>query len=198
VNLGLAPQPTPVTGPRADSVPGCFEGLLGAEPHAPAVILVRADGRRRVWTRAAVEHRAVRLGAYIAGRHLGRNDAVAVTTTGALDTMAAVYLLLASGRRLASPGDALHRIGDEDFATADLGSQRYQIACAVVGGDAAMLSGGRFIRHRDLLARASNGRVEPGLQPDLVARALVALATGAPLTVEGDGLRAVFAQARAA
>ncbi len=172
--------------PRSfDSLPACFEHLIWSDPGAPAVVLRRPGGRDRIWTRAAVEHRAVRIGALCAGLGLAADARVAITGHGALDVLAAAWYVLATGRLLCD-GAAPFALDDATLARADGLREHYALRCAVMAFDAAAHLGGTAYGHRALLHAVLRDEVAAdGL---LLSRCLRALATGAPVVVEAAGL----------
>lgn len=172
-------------GPRAiDSLPACFERLIEMQPSAPAVILRRPGRRDRVWNRAAVEHRAVRIGMLCADLGLAADAAVAIAGHGALDVMGAAYFILATGRILTDAPDAALVLDDALLARADVLREPYRLRCVVHGSDAAAhLGGDRFTQAQLLRAARRSAPEDAGL----LWRGLYALATGKPFVVDaGD------------
>jgi hypothetical protein len=173
-------------GPRAiDSLPDTFARLIERDPGAPAVVLRRGEGRERIWTRAAVEHRAVRIAALCADLGLAADARVAITGHGALDVVATAFFLLATGRVLTTPEDAVLVVDDALLARAHELRQPYTLRAVVFGRDAAARLGGATFTHTGLLRAAL--RHDARLGDDLLGRCLHALATGEPLVVDAHG-----------
>lgn len=161
-----------------ESVPHRFEALLDADPTAPAVVLVRPDGRERVWVRAAVEHRAVRLAGACAAAGVPAGVRLAFRGHGLLDRMATAWYALATGRLLVD-GDADFTVDDEILRVSELEPRPYLLrACVRSSEPAAWLPG--LLTHGELLRRALGGCL-PSTPMGVV---VTALATGRPLRVE--------------
>jgi hypothetical protein len=169
----------------SDSLPASFEQLIRTDPSAPAVILRRRDGRDRIWTRAAVEHRAVRIGALCARLGLAANAHVAIVGQGVLDVLAAAWYVLATGRVLCEAGAAQFTLDDATLARADGLREHYALRCAVMAFDTAARLGGGAYTQLGLLDAVL--REEPRLGANLLSRCLRALATGEPVVVEAAG-----------
>ena len=67
------------------TVPRRFESLLERDPYSPAVVLIRPGARDRVWVRAAVEHRAVRIAGVCSLLGLASQARVAFSGHGAVN-----------------------------------------------------------------------------------------------------------------
>lgn len=160
------------------TVPRRFETLLERDPYAPAVVLVRPGARDRVWVRAAVEHRAVRIAGVCSLLGLPSQARVAFSGHGALDRMAAAWFVLATGRVLVEGTDADFLIDDALCRQSEIRTEPYTLRCTVQTSDpaAAMPTP---MSHRDLLRLLMAGRAP---ETDL-GQALQALALGEPLVL---------------
>ena len=182
-----------------DTVTGRFERLLMRDPFAPAVVMVRPGARDRVWVRAAIEHRAVRLAGLCTWAGLPSSAHVAFEGSNALDRMAAAFFILCSGRTLVIDGGA-HGVADHvaDMAIDDafLAHPRGLVPPFTLRGisrscdPAALLP--RPVTHGELAAMVLAGRPPDGPMGEV----LTALATGEPLAVNAgceDDARATYA-----
>jgi hypothetical protein len=169
-----------------DSLPASFEQLIWTDPAAPAVVLRRRDGRDRIWTRAAVEHRAVRIGALCAALGLAADARVAIAGHGALDVLASAWYVLATGRLLCEPAEAQFTLDDAVLARAVGLHEHYALRCAVMALHPAARLGGATFTQQGLLHAVV--REDVRLERGLLARCLHALATGEPVVVEATGL----------
>ncbi len=161
-----------------ESVPSRFEQLLFDVPDAPAVVRVRKGGRRRVWSRAAVEHRAIRVAIYCTEQGLAAGARVSVAATDPVDRMGAIFFVLASGRILSSPERADLVLSPDTFGwTLGETQEDYLLRSVVAPGDPA-LDFGELLSHAEL-AEALLTR-EPLFESPL-QRAAQALLTGEPL-----------------
>lgn len=172
------------------TVPGRFEAHLAQDPYAPAVLLYRAGGRVRRWTRAAIEHRAMRIGTLCAAYGLGADARVTIRVTDAIDVMAAVYYALATGRILTAP-DAAELVIDDALLAQPYGlDPEYVLRVLVCPDDPAAW----FDRPLDQRSLASLVDAE---QPTGLGAALdEALSTlwhGSPLRIHEDGAQEVAA-----
>lgn len=165
------------------SVPRCFESMLEREPDAPAVVLVRPGGRDRVWVRAAVEHRAVRIAGVCARVGLAPHASVAIACQGALDRLAAAWFVLATGRILVLAGEADFTIDDELCRQSEIRTEPYSIRCVVQPTDPAALLPAP-VPHNELLRLVFSNAL-PAESP--LVQAVHALATGRPLEIVADG-----------
>ncbi len=77
-----------------ETLPARFEGKLLKDPYAPAIVLELESGRIRRWSRAAVEHRALRVASICLSRGTSTDARVGIVTTNRLDAMAAAYFTL--------------------------------------------------------------------------------------------------------
>lgn len=163
------------------TVPRRFESLLERDPFAPALVLTRVGSRDRVWVRAAVEHRAVRLAGACALRGLASHARVAFTGHGALDRLAVSLFVLSTGRILVEAGEADFAIDDEICRQAEVRSTPYTLRCTVQSGDPAA-DFTRLLSHGELFRQVIGGRA-PASE---MGRAVASLALGEPLIVQGD------------
>jgi hypothetical protein len=164
------------------TVPRRFETLLETDPTAPALVLVRAGARDRVWIRAAVEHRAVRLAGAFARAGLPGDARVRFTGTGALDRLAVTYFALATGRVLLDDGvvDAgAFVVDDAALRSAAIAAEPYTLRTIVRSSDAALA----------LPAIRTHGEVFRAIMAghalaSEIGRAIESLALGEPLVID--------------
>ena len=154
------------------TVPHRFTALLEEDPFAPALVLTRTGSRDRIWVRAAVEHRAVRIAGACAKRAVPFQARVAFTGHGTLDRLAASLFVLATGRILVDSPDADFVIDDEICRESEVSaSPAYVLRCVTRSSD-----------HGELYRVAIGGRL-----PDSdFGRAIESLALGVPVQVQGD------------
>jgi hypothetical protein len=158
------------------TVPRRFESLLERDPYSPAVVLIRPGARDRVWVRAAVEHRAVRIAGVCSLLGLASQARVAFSGHGALDRMAAAWFVLATGRVLVEGTDADFEIDDALCRQSEIRTEPYSLRCTVQTSDPAVAMPTPH-SHRELLRMLMSGRAP---ESDL-GLALQALALGEPL-----------------
>ena len=159
-----------------------FTALLEEDPFAPALVLTRTGSRDRIWVRAAVEHRAVRIAGACAKRAVPFQARVAFTGHGTLDRLAASLFVLATGRILVDSPDADFVIDDEICRESEVSaSPAYVLRCVTRSSDhAAVVTG--LLTHGELYRVAIGGRL-----PDSdFGRAIESLALGVPVQVQGD------------
>ena len=167
------------------TIPHFAEALLAEAPEAPALVLRRAGARDRVWCRAAVEHRAVGIAGFCVAQGLRANAAVLITAVGPLDVMAAVWFVLATGRRLGGLPDAAFALDDAAFQRARADRADYTLCTTVGPADPALAEPAGW-SHERLMGAVLNEEPIP-LRP-LVARALRALVRPEPWIIEGANL----------
>lgn len=162
------------------TVPARFESLLAQGPYAPAVLLYRSNGRVRRWTRAAVEHRAMRVGTLCAAYGLGAVARVAVDVTHQLDAMAAAFYALATGRILTTP-DAAEFVIDDTLMSQPYGLDPEYVLRVLVCSDDPATWVDRPL-HQGGLASLIERDAPSGLGPTL-DEALGTLWHGAPIRI---------------
>ncbi|MCB9535085.1 MAG: hypothetical protein H6704_02390 [Myxococcales bacterium] len=166
----------------APTVPARFEHLLSEDPFAAAVVLERGGAPDRVWNRAAIEHRATVIGGLCAALGLGATAPVAVRVRSAVDCIAAVHFVLASGRSLAAEAEGAFVI--DDHLLGRMGAQRHPYTlCTAVGPADRALEGAAPWSHARLLSALGSGVPVP-VAP-AVGRALGVLVSGKAWRVQG-------------
>lgn len=180
-----------------ETLPGRFESRLDEDPFAAAVTLRRPNGVVRVWTRAAVEHRAVRVGAFCAQEGLAAGARVAVTASGALDALAVVWFTLASGRVLATPDLADFVVDDQRLAGVPRLQEGYTLRSLVLPKDPALAFRDEVVDHAALTKLVAEPRITPILE-GMTWVALQHLETGESIEVAPGGVVTVPAASSAA
>jgi hypothetical protein len=178
-------RPTPGILPMITTVPRRFETLLEAEPMAPALVLVRSGARDRVWIRAAVEHRAVRLAGAFARAGLSGRARIRFAGAGALDRLAVAYFALATGRVLLDDGvddPGAFVVDDDALRAAAIAAEPYALRSVVRSSDPALA----------LPAVCSHGEVFRAVMAghpfdSAIGRAIESLALGEPLVIDAGG-----------
>lgn len=175
-----------IIGGLRPTLPGRFEALLDDNPLAPSIILTRPNGRKRVWARAAIEHRAVRIGAYCASVGLPVGARVKIHARGALNVLSGIFFILASGRILAHQGPTDLTLDELILANLASISGSYTLRNIALPSEQAVAVGDRCIDHACLLDEVENKVPLPISQ--LCTHALYHLATGEPIELIGENM----------
>ena len=145
------------------TVPGRFEAHLAKDPFAPALEIYRANGRSRKWTRAAIDHHAIRIGSLCAAYGLGAEARVAINLDDPLKSMAAAYYVLGTGRVLTLP-DAAELVIDGTLVSQPYGVDPEYVMRVLVCEDDPAVCVGELVDQAGL-ARLVEDRLPTGLGP---------------------------------
>ncbi len=165
------------------TVPGRFESHLAKDPYAPALEVYRSNGRLRKWTRAAIEHHAIRIGSLCAAYGLGADGRVALQVSDPLCAMAGAYYALGTGRILTLP-DAADLVIDDSLVPELYGLDPDYVMRVVVAAEDPATWVDEPQNHARL-AQLLEAHVPSGLGPD-VDEVLATLWHGTPLRIYED------------
>ncbi len=164
-----------------ETIPGRFESHLSEDPYAPAVVVYGDLGRVRRWTRAAIEHRALKVATFCAAHGVAADARVCVSTADPVDAMACAYFVLATGRALAVAEEA-DLVLDAEALASPFGIDPEYALCAVASPEDPASYAPERLLHDELAERVEVAR-STGLGRDLDA-VLDALWRGTPFRVD--------------